>query len=422
MLKFNTIEIINKLIGFVITALLARILTKDFGTYLYYQTIFGYLYAFALFSSDYNFLINYKTDKHYLGSIAFYQTLFIKLILVLLILIVSIFYLTPKFRSFAFWPYLISIASSLFVYDFILYVENDKKNFILYRFLSQLATLGCVLLFYFQLLNSFYITFIQALQTFILTFGTYLAASKYLPKKIERSSFIKAVKEITLKNIASISSYFLLRNFIVFFTTIELVFLSYQQLWRERDVFAEGLRLSGILMPFALFYINFNINKIKKGYYTTIIAIAVVLLLISPAYVLIFMGETFIDKIYFYNYFIWAFVFNAFVEKDYVELLTQDRHVKTELISFNILYFTISTLLFYLLIQSSAPILVIISFFSIKLFIYYMVLLGKFKLKIQYLGLISSFLIISLLNMALHYLGYYSITLQYLVQIKNSFV
>jgi hypothetical protein len=422
MLKFSTIEIINKIIGFVVTALLARILTNDFGTYLYYQTIFGYLYAFALFSSDYNFLVNYKIDKQFIGSKAYYQTIFIKLVLVVLILIISIFYLIPNFKSFAFWPYLISIASSLFVYDFILYIENDKKNLILYRFLSQLATIGCVLLFYFQLLDSYYITIIQAVQTVLMTFGTYLAANKYMQKKAEGNSFLNAVQEISIKHIGSIASYFLLRNFIVFFTTIELVFLSYKHMLSERDVFAEGLRLSGILMPFALFYINFNINKIKRGYYTAIIALAVVLLLISPVYVLAFMGETFIDKTYFYNFFIWVFVFNAFLEKDYVELLTQDQHKKTGLINYNIVYFTLSSFLFYVLIQTPLPTLTIISFFAMKLLIYYILLTRKFSLKLRYTELISSFLIIILLNIALYYFGYYNLMLQYLVQLKNVLV
>lgn len=422
MLKFSTIEIINKIIGFVATALLARILTKDFGTYLYYQTIFGYLYAFALFSSDYNFLVNYKIDKQFIGSKTYYQTIFIKMVLVILIVIISIIFLIPKFRAFAFWPYLISIVSSLFVYDFILYVENDKKSLILYRFLSQVVTIGCVLLFYFHLFDSYYITIIQAVQTVLLTFGTYLATHKHIPRKVEASGFLRAVQEISLKQIGSIASYFLLRNFIVFFTTIELVFLSYRYMLSERDVFAEGLRLSGILMPFALFYINFNINKIKREYYTTILALGVVLLLISPAYVFGFMGETFISKTYFYNFFIWVFIFNAFLEKDYVELLTQDQSKKTVLTNFNIIYFTVSTFLFYILIQTSLPIIIIILFFAIKLLIYYLLLIQKFSLKLRYTEMISSFLVITLLNIVLYYSGYYTLMLQYLVQLKNALV
>lgn len=419
MLKFNIIELINKFTGFIITALLARILTDDFGTYLYYQTIFGYLYAFALFSSDYNFLVNYKINKEYIGSLAYYQTLVIKMILIILVLLVSIYFLT-YYNDFAFWPYLIAVASSLFVYDFILYVENDKKNLILYRFLSQVATLGCVLLFYFQLLNLYYITVIQAVQTLILTLGTYKAALRHFPVVLKWEGFQQAVRSIGHIKAGESISYFLLRNFIIFFTTIEVLILAQKQMLADRDIFTEGMRLSSVLMPFALFYINFNINKIKKGFYTAITLIAVVLLLISPMCVLAFMGETFVDKIYLYNFFIWVFVFNAFLEKDYVELLTQSNNSKKQLLTYNICFFTASVLLFFVLITTSVSFLYIVLFFIVKLLLYYVLLIRKFALKLSYLGVISSCLLILLVNMGLNYSGYYSLILKYLMYVKTA--
>src|SRR4051794_16624647 len=112
MLRFSIVESINKIIGFLITALLARILADDFGTYLYYQTIFGYMYAFSLFSSDYNFLVNYQIDRKYISSPAYFRTIFLKIILVTAILIFSIIFLAPHFTKFAFWPYLISVTAT----------------------------------------------------------------------------------------------------------------------------------------------------------------------------------------------------------------------------------------------------------------------------------------------------------------------
>src|SRR5688572_7214615 len=102
MLRFNLLEAINKLIGLVIIAVLSRILADQFGAYLYYQTVFGYLYAFALFSSDYNFLINFKINKNYLTTAGYYQTILLKASLIILVILFSAIFLLPSFTQFSF--------------------------------------------------------------------------------------------------------------------------------------------------------------------------------------------------------------------------------------------------------------------------------------------------------------------------------
>jgi hypothetical protein len=420
MFKLNVIEIANKTLGFVITAFLARVLMNNFGTYLYYQTIFGYLFAFALFSSDYNFLINYQINKQYLKSELYYQTVFIKLIIVIFLLLIGVFFLTHKYTEFAFWPYLICIILSLFSYDFILYVENDRRNLILFRFLSQFISLCVVLLFYFHLANPYYITTVQLIQTSVLGLGTFYVSGKYHQKKIELHSFWLAIKRISYLKTWNAFSYFLLRNFISFFTTIELVIFSYKGMLEERNIFSEGLRLSGLLMPFALLYINFNINRAKRGYYVIVLLLSILLLVFSPIYVFAFMGETFISKTFFYNFFILVFLFNAFLEKDYLELLTNSIKDKNRLVLFNISFFLVSVVTFFLIFSVLMPYGWLILLFLLKLFLYYIGLIKKFELKISY-GIISfSFLFIIGINFFLEFVGYYQMFYKLLIQLKST--
>jgi hypothetical protein len=420
MFKLNIIEIANKTLGFVITAFLARVLMNDFGTYLYYQTIFGYLFSFALFSSDYNFLINYQINKEYLRSELYYQTVFIKLIIVVFILIFGFSSLIYKYTEFAFWPYLVCVVLTLFSYDFILYVENDKKNLVLFRLLSQLISLCVVLLFYFQLANPYYITTVQLIQTAVLGLGTFYASEKYHQKKIELKAFWVSIKRISYSKIWNAFSYFLLRNFINFFTTIELVIFSYKEMLEERNVFSEGLRLSGLLMPFALLYINFNISRVNKRYYVIVLLLSMFLLVFSPIYVFIFMGEAFISKTFFYNFFILVFLFNAFLEKDYIELLTHNAADKNKLVLFNVLFFIVSVATFFLIFRTSMPYSWLVLLFLLKLFLYYIGLIKKFALKTSYNILSFSFLIIVGINFFLEFSGYYQMFYKLLIQLKST--
>jgi O-antigen/teichoic acid export membrane protein len=422
MLLFSILESINKVIGFLITALLARILADDFGAYLYYQTIFGYMYAFSLFSSDYNYLVNYKIDREYISSAVYYRTIFIKIILVICVLIFSVLFLVPHFTKFAFWPYLVSVIATLFVFDFILYVEDRKKELVVIRMVSQLATLIGVFIFYFGVVDNYYITIIQVIQTSILTAGIFLAARKYLPEHSSWKAFKDSVRSFRIWQMTELFTYFLLRNFVIFFTTIEMIILAQNNMVAERDIFAEGMRLSGMLTPFALFYINFNINRIKKGYYTVVTSIAAFLLLISPFYVLVFMGEKFIDKTYMFNYFIWVFVFNAFLEKDYVELLTSKNNQRKKLVIFNAIYFLVSVLLFFILVRETDSMIVIILFFAFKLLLYYLILISNFHLKLRYAGVITSCIVILVTNLILFYSSYYEFSYKYLLQLKRTFL
>ncbi|HET9746799.1 MAG TPA: hypothetical protein VFP97_13880, partial [Chitinophagaceae bacterium] len=252
-----------------------------------------------------------------------------------------------------------------------------------------------------------------------LTFGTFFSAKKYVKNIFNFNAFVTSIKSVTLATCFENTSYFLLRNFITFFTTIEILILALKNRVAERDVFAEGMRLSGLLVPFALFYINFNVNQIKKRYYKIITLISILLLFVSPLYVLLFYGEQFSNKIYFYNFFIAVFAFIAFLEKDYIEFLTRDNSKKKRLLLFNYVYFGTSVLLFILLLQAAVSIETIILVFSAKLMVYYSLLLTRFNLPVSYKEILAIFMVLPALNYILARTGYYSTAFHYLVNLKN---
>lgn len=406
MLRINLIEAFNKIIGLVITALLARTLADKFGAYLYYQTIFTYLFTIALYSSDYNFLINYKKDKQYFSTNQYYHVLLIKFVLLSICSIGLIIYIIRHNLPFTLFPYIIALCTSLFAYDGILYVEDKKKEIILLRLLSQLLSLGILLLFYFKFIDVYFITVVQAVQSVTLTFGTLYFAQKHAsffsPAKLKEA--FRSFSPVALR---TTSFYFLLRNFIFYFSSIELLILSFSKLNFQRDTFAEGLRLSGILLPFALLYINFNIGKIKEGFYTIVTLLALVIIFLSPVYVYIFFGDGFSDKIYIYNYFVFVFVFNVFIEKDYMDALIREATNKKTIFSFNAVYFIMSAILFLVFCNYTSDMLSLTLFFLLKLLIYYLILQYVIGAKIKKGGIAFAFASIAGINILLNATGYY---------------
>lgn len=195
--------------------------------------------------------------------------------------------------------------------------------------------------------------------------------------------------------------------------------LAQKNMVAERDVFAEGMRLSGLLVPFALFYINFNVNQIKKRYYKIITLISIFLLFVSPLYVFVFFGEQFSNKIYYYNFFIAVFAFIAFLEKDYIEFLTRDNSKKKKLLIYNYIYFGVSVLLFVLFLRASFSIETIILVFSAKLIIYYLILIRSFRFPVSYIEILPAFIALPAINYILASADYYNTAFRYLVNLKN---
>ena len=350
MLKFSLIEGFNKVIGLVITALIARLLDDKLGTFIYYQTVYSYLYSVGVFSSDYKFLIEYKKDKDYIGSLDFYNTMVFRGCIVVLILFIAPFFLIDL-NDFAFWPFYVSIIVSLLVSEFVLFINNEKQGLIFFRFLSQTSALVLTILFYYNVFSIYYIATIIMLQNCSLIIASFLLSKKYIVPKLSYDRFLTSFKSFSVKKIIELLGYYSIRHFFLYITTIELFLFSYYNVTEFRNIFAEGLRLSIVLIPFAYFYINFNINKLGSRFYLVITTIALVFVFVSPLTILLFYGEGFIDGIFYFNFFILAFYFNSFVEKEAIDLLTSDSRSKVNLIKLNLLYFVVTTLLMFISIK-----------------------------------------------------------------------
>ncbi|MTI31883.1 hypothetical protein [Xanthovirga aplysinae] len=420
MLKFTIVEGINKVLGLFLTAIISRLLTQElFAEFLYYQTIFSYLLVFSILSSDYKFLVNYKINKSFLGSPPFYQTLFIRGVFVLLILVISPFFIL-YYDRLAFWPYMISIAGTVILFTFIMYVEGEKQKLMKYRFWAQVISILFVLVFYFNWLSPYFITSLQAFQNLFLTIGVFFVAKKYIAPYFKWKSFVFAIQNIKWKVFLDLLVYFFIRNFIFFITTIEVLILSFLSLEKGRNVFVEGLRLANTLLPFAIFYIAFNINKFKKNFFKVLTAIALLNLFLAPFFVFLLFGTAYISKVYFYNFFLLTFLFSAMMEKEFLSFLTLKNDARHALLYFNLTYFIFSTVFVFLNLSLgiSDPLSIII-LYTLKLLIYYVLLIVRFKLPQSIKQVLIAFSLVLALNFGLERFGYYRKTHHTINVVKN---
>jgi hypothetical protein len=418
MLKFSIIEVINKLIGLVITAVIARILDEKLGTFIYYQTVYSYLYSISVFSSDYKFLINYKKNKDYIGSTDFYHTMVLRVLIVLIIITIAPFLLSDL-DQFAFWPFYLCIVISLIVSEFILFVNNEKKGLILFRFISQFLALVLAIMFYKGIINQYYIALIILIQNGVLLIFTFSLAQKHIQSNLSFDQLISSVPTFSYKKVFNLMGYYSIRHFFLFITTIELYILSFYGKEGIRDLFAEGIRLSIILVPFAYFYINFNINKLNSKFYLAITVISLIFVLGSPVTTLVLYGENFIDSIYYFNFFILVFYFNSFVEKESIDLLTTNDRNKGKLIKLNITYFLATTVVILVVIRKLDVNLILI-IYLIKLLIYTLFFKVCLSLKNGYLLLVLPFVLVVFLNTILLYLDYFNWSTSLFLELKNN--
>jgi len=410
MWKVNIAEIFNKACGIFIVSLISRTLGDEYGSYLYYQNIFAYLLAFTLFATDYKNLIEYKKDRKYLGSASFSLTIYWKLCSLLLIGLASPILLS-RLVDFSFVPYFVALGLTPLVFDFVLYVEKKKSGFVIARMISQLLSVVAALAFYTKMFPSYYITWIQPLQTIVLTCITMVLSWKYIKQYTSFDQIKTGLSKLKLASFGELGSYFFARKFFLLFTTLEIFILSFFDEIHWRNVFTEGLRLSNILMPFVVFYVSFNLGAKSKKYYLMVFVLCIGLIVISPLYVLILFGQEFYDKIYYYNFFVVVFFISGIVERDLSNYLLTKNASKFKLNIFNVCWLLGSNIVFlgglFLAKSSNIDWQYVIIVYVIKLVVYLYVFDRVFlKLK-NYQGVIYG-IILLLVNVVLMKSSFFS--------------
>src|SRR5690606_5963303 len=101
-------------------------------------------------------LINYKSDSNYIGSDWFYKTLVLRFWLTLICLCIGFIFVDTS-EYVAFWPFQIALfIASQFLFDGILYVEDEKEKFILLRLSSQIFSLIFIFIVYNNIIAAYY--------------------------------------------------------------------------------------------------------------------------------------------------------------------------------------------------------------------------------------------------------------------------
>lgn len=414
MIFFYIVETINKFIGVFLTALTARCLSQEFFTiFLYLQQVYSYLQEGTFLASCQKNLIEYSKNEGYLLSDEFKIVQWIKLALFFFFGTILIY--VSLNSEIVFIYRLASLFCVLFVFDFVLYVKNDYKTLVIFRFLSQIFILIFLLSILFGITHQRHILAGYTLQTVILTFGIYyIVKARFSFNVFSKLSLdfnlIKRVNSV----LTNLLNHFFIKTFLLYFLSIEIVFLGFSSIQATLGIFAQGIKLANVILPFALFYINFQVKKIEhtnpQKFILTILCISTILLISSPAYTLILFGKSYLKNVYSYNYLLIVFLAMSILQLKNYKFLKLGKEKKLAKINTITLFF------------NALVLVIVINFFDysladyLKLFVFkiivYMVLISKIFESENIIKSISENLIgivwICMLNYFLNLQNYYN--------------
>ncbi len=412
------LEVIYKSLGFIITMLLARVLGPGhLGDYQFYQSnVFGYLNSASLFSTDYKNRIAFQANDNYSDTDEYYLTFVVKSITILLsICILSFFW--ERLDEFSLLPYAFAIASNIFQLDFLIFGHSIQKPFALIRLLSQTLSLSALVFFSMGLVDVYWITIYQLIQTSTINIGVLFLVRKYI--EFDWLRYFKSFKLLRLSTIVELSRYFVANQFVVYVTTIEALLLAVSGYNEEMRVFTEGQRLSQVLVPSVILYLNYQIGKKKKNFNKYILSVVILLLFMSPATTLVLYGESYLKNISYYNYFLVMFLLIVVLREKVLTLLSADLDNNKPLARFNLLFFILSTATMLGLILYGLSVEVIIVIFLLKLTVYHWLYNRRFDISEQIWFLPVSVISLCISNIILREIGYYSSVGAKLVAIQH---
>ncbi|NMH65363.1 hypothetical protein [Shewanella salipaludis] len=321
MFLFSIMEVFNKLSGFVILSLYSRILGVElFGEFTAILVIFGYFVEFSYFSYQPKNLA--ETTR--LGSKYIYSEIFrlrVKLVFFISLVSAIIFYIANKINTqLNLTPLFIVISLSCVNFDYLLYGSNNASYVIFSRFVGQvflLLTVFCMYYFDFIMVENIFL--IQLLHTaFLMGLVIYFC---HLKKMFSFSNIISLAKyriklRLYLFEIQNQTPIFLFKLIVLILVTVELPLLMYFDNNTYQEL-AVGHRITLILLPFLLFYLNTNLDKVSESELKKIVVFSSVLscglILISPIIVLMLFGKDYMLNLQSYSNYYYLIVFQVFI-------------------------------------------------------------------------------------------------------------
>ncbi|WP_152086891.1 hypothetical protein [Pseudoalteromonas sp. A25] len=321
MYLFTAVEAFNKVSGFFVLAIIARLLGEEnFSTYLSILIIFGYCIEFASFSYQSKNLIECQKNNSYFSS----EVFAVRTIIVLFTSVIASFFLffsSLDVSDFSIVPLCIILLFSAFTFDFWLYANGKSNNIVLFRFVSQFSLLFILLIYQyfgsFEVYSVFYLNLISSSILFVL-----VLFSVFFQGKGVVFSLFKRLKKIDIKVFAfkheliNQIPIFILKITVLFIVTVEVpisIFFDYNY----HENLAVGHRVCLILLPFLIFFLNSNAKEVVEGNLIGIIVLSSifssVLVITAPVIIFSLFGEGYQGKVGEYSCYFFVLVFQSFV-------------------------------------------------------------------------------------------------------------
>lgn len=421
---------VNKLLGLLIVALIARELGVDeFASYALAMVVFGYFVEISYYSLQNKHLFSYGEQKEvYLHSqlyaSRFAITAFFSFFSFFALNLVGYFFLSTNI-----FPLTLVLIISVLNIDYLFYVNRKSNYLVLARFTSQMIFLSLLYLgrgwinssniMYFQLINSLCLFSVVLFMGFTLKFISFSHFFNALLRGISKINC--AAKELTNQ-----FSNFYLKILTLSIITVEMpLFILTQQ--RVVDDLAVSYRLALIVLPFVVFYLNTNSNKlsqedlVKKVFISSLFSCALIFMSTFTLYVV--FGREYIERSQIYGLFFSVIPFQTLL--NYMFYLASKDNSERAVIKIMSIY-----IIFYCLLLLFLSSNVVINPDMLAFIIcvkYFLVILSfkSFSLKTKFvcLSLISLTQILSFLVIKAGFLKYWNFRLideyDYLIKIAS---
>lgn len=411
-------EAMNKLFGLVIVALYARLLGSElFATFSAMLVLFGYCLELSLFSFNQKNLIDYtklERDK-------FFNTLWVDRASLMFctsslgaIILICSSYVIIEIKV---WPLIPVLFLSIVNFDYVLFAEDKGKYVVISRFISQISLLG--VLSYFQLaqISVQNIFLAQLLNSVLLTILIiYFCFSK---SSISLALIVEALKTRVLSIKGTLIVFrnqlpiFGLKQVVAFLVTIEIPLLMFLQSEAFKEM-AVGHRITVILLPFIIFYLNTSVRKLAENSIVKVVFVSCILscLLIFSGSLLIgiLFGTEFLGLLHLYLPFLYLIVLQSFLNTRYYITLKYNQH-KSYLARYLVVLILFILCIIILKNQLDAVTLLALGLFKVLL-----IVLVDFNVK-----LVGKLLILALMlfpvgfSFALSGLGFFEFTNQFIL-------
>lgn len=323
MILFSAIELINKALGLLVTALLARILSQnDYGIYLSGLVIFGYAMEFSLFASQNRHNADYSKSRQYLQTAAYRARRGLTALTAGLGCLGLLALTTDIRTTFSIWPLLFILLLAPFTFDYVAYGEQRSQIIVLARFLSQLLALLWVIALLQGWLPQHLVYWGNFFQStlMLLVVTTFLLRAKLLPARALLAGVARplATPSQLLTAVRDQSQALSLRMLALALVSGELILLGLLQSSLRGD-FATAIRVIQALYPFVVFYVdsrvsNISVDRFERYYLQAVFGLGLLMVLLSPWLVHVLFGEKYGDLVFTVALFMPAFLLQAIAQ------------------------------------------------------------------------------------------------------------